>query len=78
MTNTAMAKGEKKKLVNDDDVTSVKARVKVAKLIRKYAALLEVNQEEILDRYTQRIEDDLYAEMAKQQAQKNRPSGPKS
>lgn len=66
--SAAMAK-EKKKPLTDDDVTTVKARVRVAKLIRKFAALLEVNQEEVLDRYAQRIEDDLFAEMARQQAQ---------
>ncbi len=66
--SATMAKDEKK-VLKDDDVTTVKARVRVAKLIRKFAALLEVNQEEVLDRYAQRIEDDLFAEMASQQAQ---------
>jgi hypothetical protein len=70
-----MADPKKKPATDDDAVTTVKARQRVARLIRKYAALLEVNQEEVLDRYAQRIEDDLLAEMARQQGQlqQNRP-----
>jgi uncharacterized membrane protein YccC len=70
-----MSEPKKKAATDDNAVTTVKARQRVARLIRKFAALLEVNQEEVLDRYAQRIEDDLYAEMARQQGQiqKSRP-----
>lgn len=64
---------------SDDAVTTVKCRQRVARLIRKYAALLEVNQEEVLDRYANAIEEDLLAEMARQQGQLgNKKAGPKS
>lgn len=67
----------KKKPLDDRAVTTVKCRQNVAKLIRKFAALLEVNQEEVLDRYFARIEDDLLAEMTKQQAQMKKKSDSK-
>ena len=71
MSITAVAKEPtgKKAVAPDDAVTTVKCRQRVARLVRKFAALLEVNQEEVLDRYAQTIEDDLYAEMARQQSQ---------
>ncbi len=65
-----MAKDKKEpRAVDGDAVTTVKCKQRIAKLIRKLAALLEVNQEEVLDRYAARIEEDLAAEMARQQTE---------
>lgn len=69
MTATMAKEKQEPRTVDGDAVTTVKCRQKVARLIRKLAALLEVNQEEVLDRYAARIEEDLAAEMARQQSE---------
>jgi hypothetical protein len=74
-----MTQPKSKATTDDNAVTTVKARQRVARLIRKYAALLEVNQELILDRYEKLIEDDLLAEMARQTGQiQGKKSAPKT
>lgn len=72
MTAETMAKTRKPSAGQEpaeDDVTTVKARKGVAKMISQLGSLLDINQQDVLDRYAKHIEDDLSAALAKRQAE---------
>ena len=53
----------------DDQVTTVKARQAIARLIRKIGALREINQEEVLDLFREQFEAHLSKLIEQQMAE---------
>ena len=51
---------------SDKAVTTVKVHKYVASIIRKLCAHLNLNQEEVLERYAEQMQNDLFALMAKE------------
>lgn len=58
-----------------EEVTSVKCFNKFRRAVAQLGSLLDLNQQEVVDRYQKQIEEDLLREIAKRQAElrKQRP-----
>src|SRR5688572_20182558 len=77
MTATTMGKATETPPAQEDegDVTTVKCFKRWRRAVAQLGSLLELNQQEVVDRYQRFLEDDLLREIAKRQAElrKQRP-----
>lgn len=54
---------------DDQNVTTVKAYKRLARMITQLASLRDENQQDVLNRYSKQIEEDLLAELANRQTE---------
>lgn len=54
---------------DDANVTTVKVYRRFARMVSQLGSLLDIPQQDVLDRYAQKIEEDLLTELARRQAE---------
>lgn len=72
MSATMAKKPEEPQTDSLDEVTSVKCFVRFRRAVAQLGSLLDLNQQEVVDRYQEQIEQDLLKEIAKRQAELRR------